>query len=70
MKSLRDSFISQQRAIETILCPGYVKRVQKERPMQAKRKKSHEKICTKTVSQPINIKLFIENIENLRLRFI
>ena len=32
--------------------------------------KQKGKICTKTMSQPINIKLFNENIENLRLRFI
>ena len=43
MKSLRDSFISPQRAIETLHCPGYVIRLQKERRMQAKRKKLHEK---------------------------
>ena len=70
MKSLRDSFIPPQSAIETFHYPVYVIQLQKERPIQAKRKNLHEKICTKTMSQPINIELFNKNIENLRLRFI
>ena len=69
MNSLRDSFISPQREIEAFHYPGYLIRLQKER-QGAKVENWHEKICTKTMSQPINIKLFIKNIENLRLRFI
>ena len=63
MKSLRDSFIPPQRAIHTLHYPGYVKRLQKERRIQAKRKNLHEKICMKTMPQPINIKMFNKNIE-------
>ena len=70
MNSMRDSFITPQRVIENFHYPGYVIRLQKERRLQAKRKKIERKICPKTVSQPINIRLFIKNIENLRLHFI
>ena len=67
---MRDSFIPPQRAIDTFHYPGFVIRLQKERRTQAKRKNLHEKICTKTMSQPINITLFNKNNENIRLRFI
>ena len=70
MKSLRDYFTPQQRVSETFHYPGYVIRLQKERQIQAKKKNLHEKVCTKTMSQPINIKLFNKNIENLRLHLI
>ena len=42
-KSLRDSFIPPQRAIETLHYTGYVIRLQKERRIQAKRKKNARK---------------------------
>ena len=71
MKSLRNSSIPPPRAIETYHYPGYVIRLQKERRTNTgKKKKFAQKNCKKTVPQPTNIKLFIKNIENLRLRFI
>ena len=72
MKSLRNSFITPQRATELFHYSGDVIRLHKERRIHAKRKKLHEKIkiCTKRMSQPIKIKLFIKNIEKLRLHLI
>ena len=43
MESLRDFFIPPQGAINTLHYPGYVIRLKKERPIEAKRKK----YCTK-----------------------
>ena len=70
MRSLKNFFILPQRAIETFHYQGYVIQLQKERPIQAKRKKIAQKICTKKMSQPINTNMFIKNIENLRLIFV
>ena len=48
MKSLRDSSIPPERAIETFHYPGYVIQLKKrEGQIQAKRKNLHEKICKK-----------------------
>ena len=55
MKSLRESFIPQERATEAFHYPGYVIQLQKERQIHAKTKNLHEKFCTKTMSpQSIN----------------
>ena len=55
MKSLRESFVPQKRATEAFNYPGYVKRLQKKRQVQAKTKNLHEKLCQKTMS-PQSIK--------------
>ena len=49
MQSWREKFIPQERATEAFHYPGYVKRLQKERQIQAKTKKLHENSCTKTI---------------------
>ena len=62
MKSLRDSFIPPERAIDTSPYPGYVI-LQKERQIQPK------KIERKRCPSQLNVKLFTKNINNFCLRF-
>ena len=67
MKSLRESFIPQSRAIEAFHYPRYVIRLQKEQQKQAKTKNLHEKLCP---PNQLNIKLITNSNENLRLQFL
>ena len=66
MKSLRDSFLFAERTIEIFHYPGYVIRQQKERQKKGEKEKSarknlNEKICTRTMSQLLNIRLPTKN---------
>ena len=67
MKSLRESFITSERANEAFHKPGYAIRLQKERQIHANNEKFARKRCP---PYQFNIKLIIKNNKNLCLHFL